>query len=186
MKVTHFKCAADFRRWLMKHHATAKELQVGFHKKPSGRGSEPSRDTNVTPAQQVAVAMHATGNFIAIHLPMKINLFANDTDYLRLTAGQTVFQEGDRSEQMFAVIEGAVGILIRGIEVETVQAGGVFGEMALIEQRPRIATAVVKSDTKLVPIDRRRFEFLVQQNPFFALQIMTIMAERLRRMDEKL
>jgi len=117
---------------------------------------------------------------------MKINLFANDTDYVSYAAGQTVFREGDGGEQMFAVIDGTVEIVIRGKVVETITVGGVFGEMALIEQRPRIATAVVKTDAKLVPIDRRRFEFLVQQSPFFALQIMTIMAERLRRMDEEL
>lgn len=56
--------------------------------------------------------------------------------------------------------------------------------MALIESRPRVASSIVKTDAKLVPIDRKRFEFLVQQNPFFALQLMTIMAERLRKMDE--
>jgi len=117
---------------------------------------------------------------------MKINLFANDTDYVSYSAGQAVFKEGDLGEQMFAVIEGSVDILIRGKVMETIEAGGVFGEMALIEQRPRIASAVVQTTAKLVPIDRRRFEFLVQQSPFFALQIMTIMAERLRRMDEEL
>ena len=85
---------------------------------------------------------------------------------------------------MFAVIDGSVEIIIKGKVVEKIEAGGVFGEMALIESRPRVATALVKTDAKLVPVDHRRFEFLVQQNPFFALQLMTIMAGRLRRMDE--
>jgi CRP-like cAMP-binding protein len=67
-----------------------------------------------------------------------------------------------------------------------VNAGGVFGEMALVEERPRIASAIVTADAKLVRIDRNRFMFLVQQNPFFALQLMTVMAERLRRMDQYL
>ena len=117
---------------------------------------------------------------------MKINLFNRDTEHVNFSAGQTVFREGDAGELMFAVIEGAVEIHLHGKVVETIEAGGVFGEMALIESRPRIATAMVKADAKLVAIDRARFEFLVQQNPFFALQLMTIMAERLRRMDEKL
>lgn len=56
----------------------------------------------------------------------------------------------------------------------------------MVEDRPRIATATVQTDARLVPIDRRRFEFLVQQNPYFALQLMAVMAERLRRMNEKL
>jgi len=115
---------------------------------------------------------------------MKINLFNKDTDFVNYTAGQTVFREGDEGDKMFAVIEGSVEIIIKGKVVEKIEEGGVFGEMALIESRPRVATALVKTDAKLVPVDHRRFEFLVQQNPFFALQLMTIMAGRLRRMDE--
>lgn len=87
---------------------------------------------------------------------------------------------------MFAVLDGAVEIVIRGKTVETMEAGDVFGEMALVEELPRAATAIAKSDAKLVRIDKKRFMFLVQQNPFFALQMMTIMAGRLRRMNELL
>jgi CRP-like cAMP-binding protein len=114
---------------------------------------------------------------------MKINLFNKDTEFLSFAAGQTVFKEGDEGDRMYAVVEGVVDIIIKGNTVEKVSEGGVFGEMALIEARPRVASAVVSADAKLVPVDRRRFEFLVQQNPFFALQLMTIMAERLRKMD---
>ncbi len=117
---------------------------------------------------------------------MKIDLFARDTQAEAFKAGQTVFKEGDLGHEMFAVIEGAVEIVIRGTVVETVEAGGVFGEMALVEDKPRIAVAVVKSDARLVRIDRRRFTFLVQQNPFFSLQLMAVMAERLRRMNDKI
>jgi CRP-like cAMP-binding protein len=117
---------------------------------------------------------------------MKIHLFDNDSQPEVFTAGQTVFQAGDKGDCMFAVIRGAVDIIIAGKTVETVEAGGIFGEMALVEDKPRVAAAEVRSETKLVRIDRKRFSFLVQQTPFFALQVMGIMAERLRRMDEKL
>jgi CRP/FNR family cyclic AMP-dependent transcriptional regulator len=117
---------------------------------------------------------------------MQIHLFDNDQAAETHPAGQTIFQEGDVGEQMFAVIGGEVDIVIHGNVVETIGAGGVFGEMALIEDRPRSATAVVKTEARVVPVDRKRFLFLVQQSPFFALQLMAIMAQRLRRMDEKL
>lgn len=58
--------------------------------------------------------------------------------------------------------------------------------MALIDRNTRSATAVAKTACKLVPIDEKRFKFLVQQTPNFALQLMRIIAERLRRMDERL
>lgn len=69
--------------------------------------------------------------------------------------------------------------------LEGVEAGGVFGKTALVEDRPRIGTAVVLSEASLVSIDRKRFEFPVQQAPFVSLQLTAAMAERLRRMNER-
>jgi len=117
---------------------------------------------------------------------MQIHLFDKDKDAQLFRADSMVFHEGEAGQQMFAVLDGSVDIIIHGQVVETIGAGGVFGEMALIEDRPRIASARVKTDAQIVAIDRKRFMFLVQQNPYFALQLMTVMAGRLRRMDEKL
>jgi CRP-like cAMP-binding protein len=117
---------------------------------------------------------------------MQIHLFDKDQAAEHHPAGTTIFRAGDAGEHMFAVLSGTVEITVNGKVVETVGEGGVFGEMALIEDRPRSGTAMVQADAKIVPIDRKRFMFLVQQNPFFALQLMTVMAQRLRRMDEKL
>ena len=117
---------------------------------------------------------------------MQIHLFDLDQHAQGYSAGQTVFQPGDPGEPMYAVLRGTVDIIIHGKTVETVGPGGVFGEMGLVEGRPHIASAVVSTDAKLVPIDKSRFMFLVQQNPYFALQLMAVMAERLRRMDEKI
>jgi CRP/FNR family cyclic AMP-dependent transcriptional regulator len=117
---------------------------------------------------------------------MQIHLFDKDKDALPYSAGSTVFKEGDAGEQMYAVLGGSVDIIIHGQTVETIEAGGVFGEMALIEDRPRVASAIVKADARLVAIDRKRFMNVVQHNPFFALQLMGVMAGRLRKMDEKL
>jgi CRP-like cAMP-binding protein len=117
---------------------------------------------------------------------MKFTLFnADDTDFT-VAPGQIIFREGDPADHMYAVVEGKVDIQIKGQVVEVVEAGGVFGEMALIEDRPRNATATVNTAAKLVNIDRKRFLFLVQQNPFFSIQLMTVMAGRLRKMDERL
>ena len=87
---------------------------------------------------------------------------------------------------MLVVLAGSIELVVRGRMVETVEAGGILGEVALVENRPRIATAFVKADAKIVRVDERRFLFLVQQNPFFSLQVMAVIAERLRRMDERL
>jgi CRP/FNR family cyclic AMP-dependent transcriptional regulator len=115
---------------------------------------------------------------------MKITLFSADANIETFPAGQTIFKVGDPGDYMFAVASGAVDIIVHGKVMETVRTGGIFGEMALVEDRPRGATVVVTEDAGLVRIDRKRFLFLVQHTPFFSLQLMAVMAERLRHMNE--
>jgi CRP-like cAMP-binding protein len=115
-----------------------------------------------------------------------IGLFRNATDFQSFPAGKVIFEEGDAGNQMFVVKDGEIDIVVHGHVVETIAAGGIFGEMALIEGGVRSARAVARTDCALVPIDERRFSFLIQQTPQFGLQVMKIMAERLRRIDQKL
>jgi len=99
----------------------------------------------------------------------------------KIPAGEVIFQAGEPGTFMYVVSEGEVEILVGTRVVETVRSGSLFGEMALIDNSPRSAKALAKTDCTLVPVDQRRFEFLVQQTPFFALQVMQLMADRLRR-----
>jgi CRP-like cAMP-binding protein len=115
-----------------------------------------------------------------------IDLFRNEEDTRSYAAGQNIFAEGDAGDFMYVVIAGEVEIFLRAKLVEHLEAGGVFGEMALLDKTPRSATAVAKTDCKLVAVDERRFKFLVQQTPHFSLQLMRIIADRLRRMDRLL
>ena len=115
---------------------------------------------------------------------MAINIFTNASNAEAFEAGQIIFKEGDPGETMFAVSEGRVDVIVGGAVVETVAEGGIIGEMALIDSRPRSATAVAATAAKLVTVDRHQFTFLVQEHPTFALEVMKIMAERLRRADE--
>jgi CRP-like cAMP-binding protein len=117
---------------------------------------------------------------------MKISLFNSDPHAELFAAGQVVFREGESADHMFAVVKGSVDITINGKTVETVDEGGVFGEMALVEDHPRTATVTARKDAELVRVDRKRFLFLVQQTPYFSLQLMGIIAKRLRQMNERL
>lgn len=116
---------------------------------------------------------------------MKIHIFDKDTKFEVLPAGHVVFNAGDKGDCMYAVIEGAVDIVANGKLIETVEAGGIVGEMALIEDRPRSATAIVRAESKLVAVDRNRFLYMVQQTPFFSIQVLSIVTARLRRLVER-
>ena len=114
----------------------------------------------------------------------EINVFRNETNFQILEAGTVVFKRGDPSDFMYALLEGEVEIIVEDKVIATFGAGNLFGEMALIDDGPRSATAKIKTTAKVVPVDKRRFMFMVQQTPFFAIQVMQLMAERIRKFDD--
>jgi CRP/FNR family transcriptional regulator, cyclic AMP receptor protein len=96
-----------------------------------------------------------------------------------MRAGEVIFREGDRGEELFVIRSGKV--LIRAGErvVETLGEHEMFGEMALIDDSPRSATAVAASAVELVPVGQRQFLFLVSETPHFALNVMRVLARSL-------
>jgi CRP-like cAMP-binding protein len=73
-----------------------------------------------------------------------------------------------------------VGIQFGNRLLDTLEEHNIFGEMALIDNSPRSATAVASTDVVLVPVSEKQFLFLVSQTPFFALMVMRVLARRLR------
>ncbi len=112
-----------------------------------------------------------------------IDLFKNEKDFTTFPAGEVIFQQGEVPDRMYVILEGEVEIFIDGKLLETTGAGGIVGEMALISASPRSATAIAKTECKLVSVDEKRFTFLVQQTPYFAISVMKIMVERIRKLD---
>lgn len=100
---------------------------------------------------------------------------------MEFPAGGIVFRAGDQGTEMYIVETGEVDLLVNGELIETVGAEGFFGELALIDQSPRSADAVVRSACRLLPINRHTFTFMVDEVPLFALRVMKVMADRLRR-----
>jgi CRP/FNR family cyclic AMP-dependent transcriptional regulator len=111
-------------------------------------------------------------------------LLRSEPDVRTFAPGEVIFAEGEKGDCMFAVLEGEIDLRKAGLTLETVLPGSVFGEMALIDQEPRSATAIARTGCRVAAVSQRRFTLLVQQTPFFALQVMHILAERLRRADQ--
>lgn len=111
----------------------------------------------------------------------KTNLFRHATKTIAFKAGDTIFSEGDPGDTMFVIVSGKVDIFLAGRHMIKLDEGDIFGEMALIEQdHRRSATVVAETDVTLANIDRERFTFLVHESPFFALDVMRTLSERLR------
>jgi CRP-like cAMP-binding protein len=111
------------------------------------------------------------------------DLFREGTDTVQLAPGDFLFREGDKRDSMYVLLEGEMDIQLGNYVVETAKEGGLIGEMALIDDSPRTANAVAKSACRLAQIDRRVFDFLVQQHPPFARHVMKVLADRLRHMN---
>lgn len=113
-----------------------------------------------------------------------IEIFKHEENTVPYAAGQTIFSEGEPGDVMYVVQEGEVEVRLGDRLLETAGPGGLVGEMALVDTSHRSATAVAKTDCKLVALDETKFKIHVHHTPFFAVQVMRIMADRLRRMNE--
>ena len=110
-------------------------------------------------------------------------MFAEEANPRVCEAGEAIFRAYDMGFEMYVVLEGEVELTIDSRVLETLGPGEPFGEMALIDQAPRAATAIAKTPCKLAIIPEKRFLFMVQTTPHFALLIMKVMADRLRKMN---
>lgn len=114
------------------------------------------------------------------------DLFNRIEEYQSFTPGQTIFQEGEPGDNMYVVAEGQVDIMAGNQLLETVGPGGILGELAMIDDKPRSATTIARTACQLVPVSRQHFLTLAQRTPMFALQVMRVMADRLRRATRQL
>jgi CRP-like cAMP-binding protein len=119
-------------------------------------------------------------------MAVKLDMFATEAEPRLCQAGEAIFRQYDMGAEMYVIIEGQVELSIGDKPVETLGPGDPFGEMALIDQAPRTGTAIAKTECKLAVITERRFLFLIQTTPHFALLIMKVMADRLRKMNQLL
>jgi CRP-like cAMP-binding protein len=114
------------------------------------------------------------------------DLFAQENDPTLLAPDDVLFRVGDAGDAMYVVLEGALDVMVGDMVVEHSGRGAILGEMALVDQSPRGATVVAREASRLAKIDQRRFQRLIQQNPFFAMHVMKVLADRIRQMNQML
>lgn len=125
----------------------------------------------------------AQGDPEDIYKPNFAGLFKNEPDLVRLETGAALFVKGDEGDCMFVVLEGALRVGDGNRIFDEISAGDIVGEMALIDRASRAATVTAVTACSLARIDQKRFLFLTQQTPMFALNVMRVLSQRLRRMD---
>jgi predicted component of type VI protein secretion system len=112
-----------------------------------------------------------------------------DSDpFIVVKAGSAVFREGDAGTAMYIIESGSVDIVRAQSGKEplaTLEAGDFFGEMAVLEDQPRFASALAQTDCRLLQIDRAQFGDVLRENVEIAIRIMRKLVGRLRRSDQR-
>jgi CRP/FNR family cyclic AMP-dependent transcriptional regulator len=114
-----------------------------------------------------------------------LGLLGKEADVVTLAPGEVLFEKGEPGRFIYVVKSGDLQIIDGNYVYETVSAGGILGEMALVDAGPRSATVRAIKQSVVIPVDERRFLFMVQQTPFFAIRVMRVMSARLRAMNER-
>jgi CRP/FNR family cyclic AMP-dependent transcriptional regulator len=105
-----------------------------------------------------------------------------DTAVMRYDRGKVILVQGQVGAFMYVVLEGRVAISLRGATVERIGPGGVFGELALIDQTTRAANAAAETDCVLLAINRPVFVNLMKTDPNFGVSLLSAVAERVRNL----
>lgn len=113
-------------------------------------------------------------------------LAGSDVPLERFPSGARIFVKDDPGSTMYVVRSGRVRIMSYGTVLDYVGPGGIFGEMSLIDGSPRSATAIADEATEAAVLDRAAFLRHLRANPDFAIEVMQLMAGRLRRMTESM
>lgn len=112
-------------------------------------------------------------------------------DEFRVVKGDTLFRIGDPGDSLYLVHTGEVEMFVKDHTGEKIVLmiagpGDLFGELSLLDNGPRAATAVALQDTELLVLDRGDLLRFVRKKPDAALDLMTVMGQRLRKSDELL
>jgi len=110
----------------------------------------------------------------------------SETELVTVDAGEFLFREGDTADALYILKKGTLRVVSGSSVYETLKPGGIVGEMAIVDQRGRRSASVIAGTrAELLKIDRTQFLALVASNPDFSIEVMQVMARRLRVMNQR-
>jgi len=112
-----------------------------------------------------------------------VELFHDWKDVVEYPAKTVIFSERDPADFMYVIFSGEIELSLRGEPLGAEAEGGIIGEMAMINAATRSATATTLSKVRLARVDREKFTELVNNNGEFSLHVMSVLANRLRALD---
>ncbi len=106
-------------------------------------------------------------------------------DELVVPAGKVLVEEGRIGQEFFIIVDGTAKVTRNGRKVATLGPGSHFGELALLDRRPRSASVISESDLDVLVMSQRQFNGLLESVPTIARKMLSALATRLREADAK-
>jgi len=123
--------------------------------------------------------------------PQVRGLLENSMETRTYDKGEIILRENEPSTTLFIIKSGSVRISLtdnsgREVVLSVLQANDFFGEMGVIDGKPRSATVTAIEKTTTLTMTREQFQAQLEKHPVIALQLLTILSERLRAADEQI
>ncbi len=116
----------------------------------------------------------------------QLDLIAKHTDEVAIEADKVLARQGGLGIEFFLILEGSARVERDGRVIARVGAGDVFGEMSVIDQKPRSATVMAETPMILLVVHARSFRTLLDDVPELRQKILLTLCQRLRAADEAL
>jgi CRP/FNR family transcriptional regulator, cyclic AMP receptor protein len=110
----------------------------------------------------------------------EIAQIASLTTEVEIAEGKVLAREGEPGREFYVILDGKADVTIGGSQVATLGPGDFFGEMALLDQGPRVATVKASTVMEVAVLDPREFVSLIEEHPAVARKVLKVMAGRLR------
>ncbi len=114
----------------------------------------------------------------------------NDFSLLHTTGNETILFQEDTSNDLYIILKGKVKVTLMSDEgdeyiLSDLDEGDYFGEMSLIDSRPRCATVVAVEDSTFAVLKREKLVDAIKQNPLIALDLLSTLVKKLRKATER-
>ena len=167
----------------------SKETQMIFNKS-KGTSADPEiiRSTAISTGEKILL-LKGTEIFSGLD-PSELAAIASVTEELDYAEDRTVIKQNDTGETLFLIIKGRVQVIMEEAEgkeilLNYIEAGGAFGEMALIDDNPRSATVRTVEPCRFLILHKQEFKEIAMEFPRVTLQICSVLSQRIRDIQGK-
>ena len=115
----------------------------------------------------------------------ELTTVASAATSLRVPAGRVLAQEGGIGREFFVIVTGRATVTRNRVNIGVLEPGSFFGEMALLDRRPRTATVTACEETEVLVLTSRAFTDVVNSIPSVDRKMLTVLAARLRDLEER-